>query len=489
MHTKASKTHSLQFTHILSAFTSIAFIIWILCVENPNTAVKQGMFVLSFKQQTKSANLVFLLITNSRFQTRLFFRTAVAHLSHAITFKTVSFDSWRAVPPPPTGPDPVHEPFSLVACFPEDAFPLVHKTLKKTVMSMRTPILLMAHQDVVPCFRKRLSLWTHPPFEGVVDWEADKTLVAQMEAVELLIREGFRPRATVFLAYGHDEEISGWQGGEQDWLIVDEGSGIGMFEGVKTASVSVGEKGYCDVDLIVETKGDHNPLLGKMRCYAAHSENPNPDIVDAIQTWPKSRSSLAELLAAKDGTTYSQLTTTQAVDIIQGGLKANALPERVVATVNHRIAVDSSLLLVQERVATELKLNFTLYGFKNRTQVIAKVGTSDAVGHLIVQPRPFGIEPAPVSPHLDLSDRGWRVLEGTIHHIFDGLSDTGRVVVVPSLPTGNTDTKHYWRMSRIFIGPGGGGRAHTVDEFAYLSRFLDSINFWHELIRNWDSSF
>ncbi|KAJ3280328.1 hypothetical protein HDU79_011791 [Rhizoclosmatium sp. JEL0117] len=413
----------------------------------------------------------------------------------------------------------------------------------------------MAHQDVVPVLPETIGLWTHPPFEGVVDWEADKvfgrgtadvkqTLVAQMEAVELLIREGFRPRATVYLAYGHDEEISGWQGANKIveymdaelglagkiGLIVDEGSGIGMFEGVKTASVSVGEKGYCDVDLIVETKGghssvppkhtaigfmalvilelennpfpislpDHNPLLGKMRCYAAHSENPNPDIVDAIQTWAKSRSSLAELLAAKDGTTYSQLTTTQAVDIIQGGLKVNALPERVVATVNHRIAVDSSLLLVQERylsvlesVASELKLNFTLYGFKNRTQVIAQMGTSDAVGHLIVQPRPYGIEPAPVSPHLDLSDRGWRVLEGTIHHIFDGLSETGRVVVVPSLPTGNTDTKHYWRMSKNIyrFGPGGGGRAHTVDEFAYLSRFLDSINFWHELIRNWDSSF
>ena len=34
------------------------------------------------------------------------------------------------------------------------------------------------------------------------------------------------------------------------------------------------------------------------------------------------------------------LSTTQAVDLIEGGVKVNALPERTSAVVNHRIAAE-----------------------------------------------------------------------------------------------------------------------------------------------------
>ncbi|KAJ3059627.1 hypothetical protein HDU98_004399 [Podochytrium sp. JEL0797] len=59
------------------------------------------------------------------------------------------------------------------------------------------PILLMAHLDVVPVLPDTLDKWTYPPFEGFVDWNADKvfgrgasdvkTLIAQLEAVFLSI--------------------------------------------------------------------------------------------------------------------------------------------------------------------------------------------------------------------------------------------------------------------------------------------------------------
>jgi len=35
----------------------------------------------------------------------------------------------------------------------------------------------------------------------------------------------------------------------------------------------------------------------------------------------------------------SLVTTTQAIDLIEGGVKSNALPELVWAVVNHRISV------------------------------------------------------------------------------------------------------------------------------------------------------
>jgi Gly-Xaa carboxypeptidase len=41
----------------------------------------------------------------------------------------------------------------------------------------------------------------------------------------------------------------------------------------------------------------------------------------------------------EDRVLRSLLGTTQAIDIISGGIKANALPEQVQAIVNHRIAV------------------------------------------------------------------------------------------------------------------------------------------------------
>ncbi len=42
---------------------------------------------------------------------------------------------------------------------------------------------------------------------------------------------------------------------------------------------------------------------------------------------------------SKDRLFKSLIGTTQAIDIIHGGVKANALPEQAYALVNHRIAV------------------------------------------------------------------------------------------------------------------------------------------------------
>jgi Gly-Xaa carboxypeptidase len=39
----------------------------------------------------------------------------------------------------------------------------------------------------------------------------------------------------------------------------------------------------------------------------------------------------------------SLIATTQAIDIVEGGIKANALPEQALAVVNHRIAVFRSV--------------------------------------------------------------------------------------------------------------------------------------------------
>ena len=84
------------------------------------------------------------------------------------------------------------------------------------------PIMLMGHTDVVPVDDVTLAKWTHDPFGGeIVDgmiWGRgtidDKlSVMSFLEAVEALLRDGFEPRRSLYLSFGHDEEVGGMLGG------------------------------------------------------------------------------------------------------------------------------------------------------------------------------------------------------------------------------------------------------------------------------------
>lgn len=139
------------------------------------------------------------------------------------------------------------------------------------------PILLTAHQDIVPVDDETLDEWTYPPFEGHYDQRTgylygrgtadDKSaLTGLMSALEaLLAQEDYDPRRTVILAFGFDHEISGERGaGEiakhllkkygEDGIafILDEGgSGLQQVDNTLYALPAVYEKGYLDVGSIL----------------------------------------------------------------------------------------------------------------------------------------------------------------------------------------------------------------------------------------------
>jgi carboxypeptidase PM20D1 len=86
------------------------------------------------------------------------------------------------------------------------------------------PVLLMGHQDVVPIEGGTEGTWTHPPFSGQIadgfiggrgTMDDKFTIVGVLEAIDALLHEGFRPKRTVYLAFGQDEEIGGLQGAEK----------------------------------------------------------------------------------------------------------------------------------------------------------------------------------------------------------------------------------------------------------------------------------
>src|SRR5262245_7765674 len=149
------------------------------------------------------------------------------------------------------------------------------------------PILLMAHQDVVPADPASLDKWTRTPFSGEVAdgfiWGRgtidDKGgLMAVHEAVEALLAQGFRPARTVYFAFGHDEEVGGRQGaakiaellksrGMHLESVLDEGQVVttGIVPGFEqpVALVGIAEKGYLSVELLVQAEGGHSSMPPK----------------------------------------------------------------------------------------------------------------------------------------------------------------------------------------------------------------------------------
>src|SRR5262249_39731920 len=140
------------------------------------------------------------------------------------------------------------------------------------------PIVLLAHLDVVPVEASAQNTWTQPPFSGAIAdgfvWgrgtlDDKSSALAILEAVEYLLGAGFEPARTVYIAFGHDEEVSGRHGaqamaarlrerGVEAEFVLDEGAMLeGLVPGIAApvAAVGIGEKGYLSVELTSTDSG------------------------------------------------------------------------------------------------------------------------------------------------------------------------------------------------------------------------------------------
>ncbi|KAA1468984.1 carboxypeptidase S [Dentipellis sp. KUC8613] len=447
----------------------------------------------------------------------------------------------------------------------EQRFPLVHAELTRTKVNTFAlvyhwqgtnpalkPVLLTAHQDVVPVDANTVGDWIHPPYSGYFDGEwiwgrgscDDKSgLIGSMTAVESLLKRKFKPERSVVLAYGIDEERGGRDGATaiRDYLLasygenafsilVDEGGGYSDHNGVIFSSPSVAEKGKLNVRIEVTTLGGHSsqplphtsigylsaliktledhPLpahlyrnrtyFRALECSAAHDPGLSSHLRNLIADARTDDTALAELettLLAQDERGYRAiLATTQAVDLIGGGVKVNALPESAWAVVDHRIADWSSVESLQERysdvlssVVADYNLTFDAFG-KSMSDV------TDAAGHVRISDA-YGtaLNPAPVTPTGE--SEPWKFLSGTI------LSTLGtslrkelagkRAVVAPGM---NLDTRHYWNLTKHIFRYGhrdmkdGFNGAHTINEAIQGEEYLEMIRFFSRLILNADET-
>ncbi len=248
------------------------------------------------------------------------------------------------------------------------------------------PIVLMAHMDVVPVEPGTQDDWTVAPFSGaIVDghlWGRgsldDKgPLVAILEAVEHLLVDGYVPFRTVHLAFGHDEEIGGAEGGRliadaldargvRPWFVLDEGGGVvddlPMMSELPVALVKTAEKGWLSITLTATGEGGHSSIppastaAGTLaRALVALESNPMPSRVRVLEGLvaavaprmdPKVRALMANLrvtgpavtkLLASKPTTDALIRTTTAITMLSAGVKDNVLPQEATAVVNFRI--------------------------------------------------------------------------------------------------------------------------------------------------------
>ncbi|KAL2832778.1 hypothetical protein BJY01DRAFT_239659 [Aspergillus pseudoustus] len=322
----------------------------------------------------------------------------------------------------PIGSDPRWDVFYRVEKYIKAAYPRVFDTVTlehanthglvltwegSVSPNIAKPLLMLAHQDVVPVLPETVAEWTHPPYEGVFDGEMiwgrgatdDKGyMISLLESLDLLIASGFTPKRTVIVAFGCDEEISGENcgrpisdllqkryGDDGVYLIIDEGSvGIQREFDQSFAMVSVAEKGYLDIGINVSSTGGHasnppdhnaigilaeiiseienhpfegrvttaNPMFGFLECAAVHAPQASfPATVRSqlsrVAKGNGNDANAERALAHELDHLRYYFRTSQSVGKISGGLKINAIPELASAMVNLRLAVETSISAVQ----------------------------------------------------------------------------------------------------------------------------------------------
>ncbi|KAF9011801.1 carboxypeptidase S [Cyathus striatus] len=505
---------------------------------------------------------------NGKISTEEYKRQAIDWLAGAIKIPTESFDDMGPVGEDPRWEihRKLHD--YLLSAFPVvhttlkltkiNTYGLLYEW-KGSDTSLK-PLLLAGHQDVVPVESTTIDKWTHPPFSGHYDgtriWGRgtadDKSgVVGILSAIETLLKAEFQPARTVLLAFGFDEEIGGFKGAKflADHLLksygknsiafmVDEGGIFVQEYGSVFAAPGIAEKGSVNTRIQVAAPGGHSsippvhtsigilssllvhvesnpfdarldrtdPMYSTLQCVAEHAKDIPTHYRKLIQRSVHSDGALraVQKIAFQNPIYKSLVGTTQAIDVIQGGAKSNALPEQAWAIVNHRISVISSVKETQDhdanllkKLASKFNLTYTAFG-----ELISEEGAPSS-GSLVLDTgiTEGGLEPAPVSP-TGKDAIPYQVLSGTIKATYNvhrslPTKDVDAITVAPGMMSGNTDTRFYWDLTpHIFryTHRSAGNETnmlaglHTVNESLEADSFLEMIRFFVTLILNADES-
>lgn len=228
------------------------------------------------------------------------------------------------------------------------------------------------------------------------------------------------------------------------------------------------------------------------------------------------------LIDALDDRTRNLLRTTQAVDLIHGGIKVNALPERTEAMINHRIAPYSSVNEVLSRYRTLLiplakSMSFSLT-VEGEELVPA---TPTTLGHVTIDKHGLATDTHAASPFEGPRAAPFRLLSRVIRQTWrldqppvelhsldeDAVPPPSSqwnesIRVSPATMYANTDTRwyhvralfspqnltdHIFRFGAMSLHPFRTGESpfqhvHTVDEHVSIDSIVKATEFYTNLV-------
>ena len=441
---------------------------------------------------------------------------ASARLGAAVRFKTIAS---------PTDVDANAAEFTGLHALLQSSFPKAHAVMKREVIGgygllytwpgsdpKAPPIALMAHQDVVPIAPGTEGDWQQPPFSGAVTgsfvwgrgaWDDKGNLMSMMEAVEMLAASGFTPRQTLYLVFGHDEELGGQRGakqvaglfkqrGVQLQFIVDEGLLIteGVLKGLDkpAALVGVAEKGYLTLQLTASATPGHSSMpppqpeasaIGMLAAGMARLDDKQMPLAvrglsqDMFESIAPEMSGLNRVFLSnlwlfkpvietqlkKAASTSAMMRTTTALTVVNAGNADNVLPGRANALVNFRLAPGDSSDQVVEHVGKVLA---------NPAIKVEKAAGFSEASRVAATDAP-----------------GFRLINQTLRQLH------GDVVVAPGLMLGATDSRHFesvadniYKFSPVRAGTEDLKRFHGTNERISSVNYTELIQFYYQLLRN-----
>lgn len=437
---------------------------------------------------------------------------SITNLQTALRLKTISFEDLAEFD---------SSQFHLFNTFLKDEYPLSDSLLNHRIFNEFShlyewrgsntelkPIVLMGHIDVVPIASP--DKWSVEPFgaeirdgkiwgRGTID---DKfSVIGIMEAVEMLLKEDFQPERTIYLAFGHDEEVGGDFGavamvehlkskGIEAEYVLDEGYAITqkLIPGIDTdvAMIGIAEKGSTTIEFTVDMEG-------------GHSSQPSPET--AIDVLAKAVSRLKEepmeatlseamqgfmnqlgpemgfvnkmafankslfkpiIIATYEGASNAGnalIRTTTAPTIFEAGIKENVIPTTARALVNFRIIPGQTAEDVMEhclKVMDDERVKAKFYGFNTN--------------------------PSPVSP---MDSWGYETINRSIKQVFEA------TFTAPNLVIAATDSRHFspiskniYRFVPYHINEQNINTFHGIDEHILVEDYKNAIRFYHQLILN-----
>ncbi len=368
------------------------------------------------------------------------------------------------------------------------------------------PIILLAHQDVVPVPNDTRQNWQVDPFGGVIRDDAiwgrgaidDKgSLVALMEAAEYFAAQGRRPTRTIIFAFGHDEELGGDNGAVvmarmlaernvRAWFVLDEGMAaldrhpltggpaamIGISErGSGTMRIrAVGQPGHSSMppretavslaseavvrihDMPIDQGLEGGPALGMMRALAPELSLTNRMAVS--NEWlfgPMLRQRMEGNPAAR-----ALLGTTIAPTMMEGGSRPNVLPGEASAMINFRIHPrDSAADLLRRARQSVADLEGVTVEWAEEPREASPISSAEASSYALIAALSGAILPdAPVAPGLVLAGTDSRHYAGVAENVyrFQPILLTAEDLEMPHGLNERLSVANFERMIRFYIG-------------------------------------